>query len=265
MSITKIKISNLVVGGDLKSLQFALKNGFPIVYKDMDLPFEFDELDNNFSKRDYQEYIAFLLSMAGLNYFGDKIENITVDDKKVKVTGRRAWVYEFECENIFDFRIDPETYTGLYQVIDWINVRSIGLHSLRYLDDEDNFVKKLLFYPSQRQNKSKLFCNSDNDYEKIPKDLVTLSFLTKEELQDEGYGEIYSRLKAKDMLKQAGIKGKKVGFSSTGKPSTAPIKLEIDKREIKYFDPSPVSIDLTSSNRYVKTILKQFSKWKKKP
>ena len=87
----------------------------------------------------------------------------------------------------------------------------------------------------------------------------------EEELQDEGYGEIYSRLKAKDMLKQAGIKGKKVGFSSTGKPSTAPINLEIDKREIKYFDPSPVSIDLTSSNRYVKTILKQFSKWKKKP
>jgi hypothetical protein len=263
MSTTKIKLDNIVIGGNLKALQFALKKGYPILYKELDLPFEFDYLDDNFSKRDYQEYIAFLLSMAGLNYFGDKIENITCDNNKIKVTGKRAWLYEIECNNIHDFRIDPDTYTGLYQVIDWINIRSIGANNLKFLDDEDNFVQKILFYPSQRQNKSKLSYNSDNDYEKIPKDLVTLSFLTKEQMQDEGYGEVYSRLKAKEMLKNAGIKGKKVGFSSTGKPSTAPIKLEIDRREVKYFDSTPVLIDLTSDNKYVKTILKQFSKWKK--
>jgi hypothetical protein len=259
-----IELENLVIGGNLKALQFALKNGFPILYKELELPFEFEYLDDNFSKRDYQEYIAFLLSLAGLNYFGDKIENITVQDKKVKVTGKRAWTYEFNCKNIHDFRIDPQSYDGLYQVIDWINIRSCGLHSLKQLDSEDNFVQKILFYPSQRQNKSKLSYLSDTEYEKIPKDLVCLSFLTKQQLEEESHGEVYSRLKAVQMMKEAGLKGKKVGFSSTGKPSTAPIKLEFDRREVKFFHPEPVFIDLTSENRYVKTILKQMKKWKKK-
>lgn len=259
-----IELDNFVIGGNLKALQFALKNGFPILYKELELPFEFDYLDDNFTKRDYQEYIAFLLSLSGLNYFGDKIENFKVEQNIVKVFGKRAWDYQFNCKKIHDFRIDPQSYNGLYQVIDWINIRSCGLHSLRELNSEDPFVQKLLFYPSQRQNKSKLSYLSDTDYEKIPKDLVCLSFLTKEQLEEEGHGEVYSRLKAVQMMKDAGLKGKKVGFSSTGKPSTAPIKLEFERREVKFFYPEPVFVDLTSENGYVKNILKQMRKWKKR-
>ena len=258
-----LKLDNIVIGGNLKALQFALKKGYPILYKELELPFEFDYLDDNFSKRDYQEYIAFLLSMAGLNYFGDKIENISIKDDIVKVTGKRAWTYEFQCKNIHDFTVNENTYDGLYQVIDWINIRSCGHHPLNHIDSEDSFVQKILFYPSQRQNKSKLYFQSDVEYEKIPKDLVCLSFLTKQELLDEGHGEVYSRLKAVQMMKDAGLKGKKVGFSSTGKPSTAPIKLEFDRREVKFFDSSPVFVDLTSENKYVRTVLKQMYKWKK--
>jgi hypothetical protein len=259
-----IELDNLVIGGNLKALQFALKNGFPIVYKELELPFEFDYLDDNFSKRDYQEYIAFLLAVSGLNYFGDKIENFTVQDKKVKVTGKRAWVQEFNCKNIYDFRIDFETYDGICQVADWINIRSCGLHSVRFIDDcGDDFVKKVVFYPSQRQNKSKLFYESNTEYEKIPKDLVSLSFLTKQQLSDESYGPVYSRLKTLEMLKKNGLKGKKVGFSSTGKPSTAPIKIEFEKREIFFFDSTPVFIDLTSENAYVRKMLRHFTRWKK--
>jgi hypothetical protein len=259
-----LKLDNIVIGGNLKALQFALKKGYPIVYKELELPFEFDYIDDTLTKRDYLEYMAFLLSVAGLNYFGDKIENIVVNGNNVKVSGKRAWLWEMECGNVYDFRTDPDTYDGLYQVVDWINVRSIGLHSTKQLDDEgDNFVRKILFFPSQRQNISKLFYQSDNDYGKIPKDLVSLSFLTKQQLEEESYSEVYSRLKTLQMLKDSGLKGKKVGFSSTGKPSTAPIKLEFDRREIKFFDSNPVFVDLTSENPYVRKVLKHFTRWKK--
>ena len=93
---------NIVIGGNLKALQFALKKGYPIVYKELELPFEFDYIDDTLTKRDYLEYMAFLLSVAGLNYFGDKIENIVVGDNKVKVSGKRAWLCEIECENIHE-------------------------------------------------------------------------------------------------------------------------------------------------------------------
>ncbi len=258
-----LKLDNIVIGANLKALQFALKKGYPILYKDLELPFDFDYIDDTLSKRDYLEYIAFLLSLAGLNFYGDKIENISFENQLIKVTGKRAWTQYIKAERIHDFTISPQTYTGIYQVIDWIDVRSIGTHNVKELDSDDTFVKKIIFYPSQRQNKSKLFDENTTDYSQIPKDLVAISYLTKSELDEETYGEVYSRLKVKDMLKRAGLKGKKCGVSSTGKPSTAPIKLDFSKREIKYFDDSPVYVDLTSEHPYVRNILKQFVKWKK--
>lgn len=260
-----LKLDNIVIGGNLKALQFALKKGYPIVYKELELPFQFEQIDSVFTKREYVEYMAFLISAAGLNYFGNKIENITVTGNELTVSGKRPWLYTIEVKNIYDFRVDENNYTGLYQVADWINIRSCGLHSVTHLDEysEDGFVNKIIFYPSQRQNKSKLFYQSDADYESIPKDLVSLSFLTREQLNDESYSPVYSRLKTLELLKKNGLKGKKVGFSSTGKPSTAPIKLEFEKREVFFFDSTPIFVDLTSENAYVRKIIKYFTQCKK--
>ena len=81
-------------------------------------------------------------------------------------------------------------------------------------------------------NSSKKFSLFTHNYETITKDAMIVSYLTKEQIEDEEYSQIYSRLRLKELMKEAGIKGKRCGTRPDGKIKRNAIKLEFDKREV---------------------------------
>ena len=130
--------------------------------------------------------------------------------------------------------VDDHQVTGLplptsqpkkeFLVLDWISVRRGGNHPYDYILDEDSkFVRKLVFYPSHRIMGKR----------STVKDACAMSIMTERQLKDLDYSETYVFLKARDMMKNAGIKGAKNGTQAyNGKPAYLSVKIEVAEREV---------------------------------
>ena len=125
-----------------------------------------------------------------------------------------------EAKNIRKFSSFETGWSYVYDYFDW---RSGSLHGFdRIEDNEDNFIKKIIFYSSERDR-----VNSS------VKDLVGVSYLRDDQLEDLEVSPTYSRLKMLRMMKNSGIKGRVTGYNSSGLGTyTSPI-IEFNKRIIK--------------------------------
>ena len=224
------KISNLVIGGNLAALEYAFREGFPIFYDKLETPFHLEQTKEGIAKKDVIENYSFLLSMAGLNLSSTMTAEYRIEDNVLTISGKKPWKISYRYDKIFDFRTKEDD--RLYKVVDYINVRSCGKHDIRELRTKDDFVKEIYFYPSQRMNSSKKFSLFTHNYETITKDAMIVSYLTREQIEDEEYSQIYSRLRLKELMKEAGIKGKRCGTRPDGKIKRNAIKLEFDKRVV---------------------------------
>lgn len=248
------KVGDLVIGGNLAALEFAYKEGFPIFYDKLETPFRLDQTKDGISKKDIIENYAFLLSLAGLNYHSHIVDNYRLDDDKLIISGKTPWITEIYFDRIHDLRNNK---SALYKVVDYINVRSCGPHDLRELRTEENFVKEIYFYPSLRSNKTKKFNLARNDYETATKDVMLVSYLTGEEIEQEENSQIYSRLKLKQIMKDLGIKGRRQGKQKSGKTKYCSIKLEFAKREINEIEENNRNYYYSESkNSYMNKIFK---------
>ena len=111
-----------------------------------------------------------------------------------------------------------------FLVLDWISVRRGGNHPYDYIEDEDSkFVKKLVFYPSERITGKR----------STIKDACSVSILTDRQLRSLDYSETYVFLKARDMMKKAGLKGSRNGTQAyNGKPAYLSLKIAVNDREV---------------------------------
>ena len=146
-----------------------------------------------------------------------------------------------------------------YLVLDWISVYRGGNHPYDYIEDEDSdFVKKILFYPSLRITGQR----------NTRKDACALSIMTEAQLKNINYSESYVLLKSREMMKNAGMKGSKNGTqATTGKPAYLSLKIETILRDThilhknQYDDTDTIKFinDLENDNplRYTK-YLEQF-------
>lgn len=245
------KTKNLVIGGNLAALEFAFKEGFPVFYDKLEIPFHLEQTKEGLNRKDVIENYAFLLSLSGLNYHNYIVGEYRLEKNKLTIHGKKPWKHVVEFENLFDFRNKKNTNLK-YKVVDYINVRSCGNHDIRELRTEDNFVKEIYFYPSQRANSSKNFSLSTHNYEKVVKDVMIVSYLTNRQIEKEENSPIYSRLRLLDLMKDAGIKGKKRGTRPNGKEIRSPIVLEFSKREILEIDQHERDYYYsTSKNKYL--------------
>lgn len=224
------RINNLVIGGTLAALEFAFREGFPVFYDKLEIPFHLEQTKDGLNKKDVIQNYAFLLSMAGLNLSSPFVSEYRIDNQSLFLSGKIPWKIEYQFENVYDFR--KQDKDKIYKVIDYINVRSCGNHDTREIKMQDNFVKEIYFYPSQRMNSSKNFSLSTHNYEKITKDAMVVSYLTKKQIEEDEYSQIYSRLRLKEIMKEVGILGKKCGTRPNGTIKRNAIKLEFDRREI---------------------------------
>ena len=226
----------------------------PLILNSAGSPFEFDYLDpeveldkiglKNIRKElntpdgvklvglpkvDAWRYIVYILSLGGLCPLADKAEAIRVEENRLIVTTVSSKVIKFDFDKltIFDDKNvyglpAPPKEGGRLKVIDWINVRSGMKHEFDRIENTSDFVKYIHFYPSER---------IDGDSDK--KDAVAISYMLEKELNDYKYSDTYVKFKVRELMKNAGVNGKKNGFDYKGDQKHIDIKLEPSRREIK--------------------------------
>ena len=252
------EIDELVIGNSLEAVSYCYLNEKNLILNSVRKPYFFDFFDENTclekyiietieyelstvdgvkkvgaSKLEVWEKLVFHLSLAGLIPLADKVYSIRIeDDNLVKVTTKNSRVarFKFNSLRIFDTEniagFDLMQSTGKYKVVDWVNVRSGMKHKYDYFKTEDDFVKEVYFYPSRRMG------SGENDDRK---DLVSVSYLTKEQMDDFEYSDTYVKFKVLSLMKEAGIKGPKNGRRQDNPDKWAyhSIKIEPSSREIR--------------------------------
>ena len=169
--------------------------------------------------------LSYLHGLAGLHPLTNKTQTVRfVGENTLKVITRNQKIFKIKFCEVCIFGLDnilelPPEFTEQainYRVFDWFDVKSGMLHPHDELEDEEsNFVKKIKFFVSTRQ-----------DGNKDKKDLVSESLLNEKQLCSTDYSDTIARFKTVDMMGKAGIKGRKNGNN------IVPVKLELWKREI---------------------------------
>ena len=153
---------------------------------------------------------------------GNTISCFTNNLKIVEVSFSDAYIVD--DNDVSGLPAPVKTAKKEFLVLDWVSVIRGKSHPYDYIDDESsNFVNKLVFYPSLRIMGKR----------KTAKDACSISTLTDKQLRDNDYSETYVFLKARDMMKHAGIKGSKNGTQAyNGKPAYLSLKLEVSGRDV---------------------------------
>ena len=172
--------------------------------------FEKDSIVLGASKKQVYEKMLVLLSLSGLVPFSNLVKSINVGKKDIKIITERNKVFHVEYDNLIVF--DDTKVSGLpgiietnkdntTQILDWFEVNTGCKHEIDYIETDDEFVKDIFFYPSQRATTS-----ADK------KDLVAISHLSEKEAKyDYYYSDTYARFKVLAEMKKSGIKGQKNG------------------------------------------------------
>lgn len=226
-SSSSLHYDRVIIGGSLDALELAHRTGLPILSVSQPPPAIF------FSQTERWQHLAFVLSLSGQMPFADNISKIRFNEgNEINCFTNNSKIVNVSFGDAYI--VDDHAVTGLpvptkaakkeFLVLDWISVRRGGKHSHDTIeDDTSSFVKKIVFYPSERimGKRSTL------------KDACAISVLTDKQLKDLDYSETYVFLKSRDMMKKAGIKGSRNGTQAyNGKPAYLSIKLEMAGRDI---------------------------------
>jgi hypothetical protein len=211
----------IVIGGGLNALLYSFFGGYPCLCVEPDVPFRFDfscEKDDfgfigvhTGNLREAWEKLAFILSLSGQLPMGDKVVSLNVLENILKASTRNSKLARFSFKKLVVF--DDRGVTGLptitrqdigkSRVIDWFDVRSGMEHKHDFLETEDDFIKKVFFYPSERFGSQKSG--------RMRKDLVAVSYLDPDQLTSFDYSDTMARFKITQMMKDAGIRGARNG------------------------------------------------------
>jgi len=221
--------NKVVIGGNLSSFLYSYTYGLPLVINELAPPHRFEEIDER-SQLELWKKLYFLLSLSGLNLTGDKTQQVRIkENNQLSVTLSGANLLKINFDELVLFNNEninglppPIKETKKFLVLDWMITRSCMEHTFEHFHTEDEFVKDIYFYPTERL--SGLHPNK--------KDLAAISYLTKEQLQDFEYSDTYARFKTTKIMKENGITGRKNGFLNDKQVHYA-LKLEVHRREVR--------------------------------
>lgn len=226
-SHASLHFEQLIIGGSLEALELAHRTGLPILSVPQPPPAIY------FPQTERWQHLSFVISLAGQMPLADNLSKIRFnEDKRISCFTNNSRIVEISYDDAYV--VDDYSVSGLpiptkhakkeFLVLDWISVRRGQSHEFDFLEDkESDFVKKIVFYPSERiaGKRSNL------------KDACAISTLTEKQLKDLDYSETYVFLKSRDMMKKAGIKGSRNGTQAyNGKPAYLSIKLETAGRDV---------------------------------
>ena len=210
----------IVIGGGLNAQVYAYYTKCPCICGNNAAPFRFDMLQKevvqelsgqNKNSLQIWESLNFILGLSGQLIMGDKVASINIRDDILKVTTHNSRLARFKFNklvvfddhNVYGLPLIKERKIGKSRVLDWFDVRSGMEHEHDLLETKDEFIRKVIFYPSDR------FGNQASG--RIRKDLVAVSFLEDHQLKDFEYSDTMARFKILQMMKDAGIRGARNG------------------------------------------------------
>jgi hypothetical protein len=258
---------NIVVGSSLEALLYAYYNDYRLLYTRLAKPWfnEHFEPDLDLShlsienatkkiispngnkligmqKRYLWEKIYFSLSLFGNIIVPSELSSIRISESQLKAFTDNARMVKIKYKNIFIFDYhnvygvktrQQNKSSDLIEVRDWFSVKSGKKHQYDYIDSDDNFVNKIIFYPTKQVNVT-------NEY----KDAVSISYLKSSQLDDYEYSDVSSRFKTLHMMKESGIRGARNGKDQRDKTKYKyySVKIEFDNRDIIYPTPKQISL-----------------------
>ena len=228
------------MGGDICSFAYAATHNLPVIFVDPKAPFKFDlisqdldltafgiQQDESTTETEVWETLLRLCSLSGLVPVSTGAQSIRVKDNLLVISTNNMRVIKAEFNKLLVF--DPDQIQtlptivsqkrGKNRVLDWFNVRSGCRHDIEHIMFEDNFIKEMYFYPTDRSDNSSL------------KDVVAISYLNDEETDSFDFSETMARHKVEHLMKEAGIKGRANGYKDNN-PVYLSIKVEHADREV---------------------------------
>ena len=216
------KYETIVIGGGLNALLFSYYNNYPCIFGEPIVPFILDVynegLDFSFlglrpgaSKAIVWQRLITSLSLGALLPMGDKVASLSVQENKLKASTHNSRLGRFEFDKLIVFddkgiRGLPkvkEQRVGKCRIVDWFHVRSGMEHDHNLFETKDDFIQKVIFYPSER------FGNQKSG--RLRKDLVAISHLDEDQINDFDYSDTMAKFKITQMMKDAGIRGARNG------------------------------------------------------
>lgn len=226
--------ASYVIGNCLAAALFAYYNNHTLILTSIRGPFEHDTLKreiptfSGLNQNKIWSVLVFELAMTGQVPHGTRVESVRITEEEITISmGNVNTKCEYDKCFIFDHEKVSfsnevkKTRKSTYRVIDWLDVRSGMLHDKDKIETGDQFVKELIFYVSNRMpgNKTK-------------KDVVSISYLTDEQLRDFEYSDTMVKFKAEDLMRQHGIKGSVCSRNIGREPRRYSIKIEHSHREV---------------------------------
>jgi len=211
------------------------------------------------------------MSMAGKLPFSNKVKSIrnNSEEKTLSVVaGNDSTMVEYNKLRVFDtsqfYGLESHILNDFeevqsanflspkkFKILDWFNVRSGCKHKFDYFCTDDDFVKEVYFYPTERM-----------DGKHNLKDLVAISYLTKEQLSDVEYSDTYARFKILALMKENGIRGSRNGRDQKypEKYKYYAVRIEATTRDVftpekDIFSIAPAEKDIIFDNRSVEDII----------
>jgi len=158
------------------------------------------------------ERLSFLLSLTGQQPLSNLAEGVRFDGEDL-LTFTDAYsrlidikfdkCFYFGDKNFTEFNIDSDDVI----CYDWVAFNRGGKHAIDYIETDDDFVKEIWFYSSDRI-----------DGKTEVKDACAVSYLSKEQITDFDYSETMARFKLVHEMESRGMKGKFNGYGPNGRP-----------------------------------------------
>ncbi len=216
----ELAYDKLIIGSDLSALSYSYVNKIPIFWLRKNKPHMFSPHASLYND------ILLILSMNGSIPIGDNLYSLRLEDNKLRGTTKNNLVIDIQFNELIisdDYKLEGLSYLPIsktsskYEVLDWFEINSGTINDLKLITGEDEFVKNIHFYKSDRFS-----------FYADKKDCCSISVIEEESLNKFEFSQTYSSFKTKKMMSDYGIKGR---YDKTAN-SHKLIKLTSIKREI---------------------------------
>jgi hypothetical protein len=236
-----IEYDKIVIGSSLPAVLYAFTNKYPIFFAEERRPFRFDYLEPaidlsclkipgvakslttfddeknvGVTKELLWERLLFLLSLGGNAPLSDLCHNIRYDGDRVVCSNEYSKIMEFkfnECayfgdEKSVGFTTQKTLDEDRYICYDYVAFNRGGKHEIDYIQTNDDFVREIWFYSSDRI-----------DGNTPVRDACAVSELTREQMVDFDFSETMARFKVVHEMEQRNMKGLFAGgYTTAGNP-----------------------------------------------
>ena len=257
-----IEYDKIVIGSSLSAVLYAFSNKYPIFFAEERRPFRFDYLEPaldlsclkipgaakslttfgseknvGVTKELLWERLLFLLSLDGNAPLSNLCHNIRYDGNRIVCSNEYSKIMEFkfnECayfgdEKSIGFTTQKALDEDKYICYDYVEFNRGGKHEIDYIRTNDDFVREIWFYSSDRI-----------DGNTPVRDACAVSELTREQLSDFDFSETMARFKVVYEMEERGMKGLFAGgYTTAGNPKhykfrTTSIRRETYKQSNEY-------------------------------